>query len=114
MKRIAAILVSLLIAAAPTLSMAASPAPIETTHGCGGCACNTSACCVEDSAPSPVEQPAVPASSSAQQLSASFLHNNGNLIVLPMLPVPDYAAASNSPSLSAASPFYLRNCAFLI
>ena len=65
MKRIAAILFSLLIAAAPVLAMA--PAAMASPDAdCGGCACEAMACCAEESVPSPQDQPAAPASGSSQ------------------------------------------------
>jgi hypothetical protein len=102
MKRIAAILACLLIAAAPSLSMAASLTKAEAVPECGGCCdCGASACCAEGSDSAPVDQPAVPAGSSSQQLSASLLH----------AAAPIYAAADD---LSSKTPLYLRNCARLI
>jgi hypothetical protein len=115
MKRIAAILACLLIAAAPSLSMAASLTKVEAVPECGGCCdCGASACCAEGSDSAPVDQPAVPAGSSSQQLSASLLHAASAPIVLPLLPAPIYAAADDLSSLSSKTPLYLRNCARLI
>jgi len=114
MKRIVAILACFLIAVAPSFSTAASVTKAETSPACGGCDCGASACCVEESDPAPVEQPAAPASSSSQQLSASLLHLAANAIVLPLLPVPNYAAAGDSSFSTSAAPIYLRHRAHLI
>lgn len=114
MKRIAAILACLIIAAAPSLSMAASLTKAETVPECGGCDCGASACCAEESDSAPAEQPAVPAASSTQQLSAGLVQPAANPIVLPALPAPNFAAARDSAPLAFTAPLYVRNCAFLI
>jgi hypothetical protein len=114
MKRIAAILACLLIAAAPSLSMAASLTKAEAVPECGGCDCGASACCAEGSDSAPVDQPAIPAGSSSQKLSASLLHAASAPIILPLLPAPIHAAADDLSSLSSKTPLYLRNCARLI
>ena len=114
MRRIVAILACLLIAVAPSLSMAASLTKAEAVPECGGCDCGASACCVEESDPSQSHQPAVPASSSIQQLSTGALHSAADPIALPELPVPNSFAAVDSADLSSLAPLYQRNCAYLI
>ena len=114
MRRIAAILACLLIAVAPSLSMAASLTKAEAVPECGGCDCGATACCAEESDPAQSDQPAVPANSSIQQLSAATLHSASGPIDLPDLPVPNCHAAVDSAALSSLAPLYQRNCAYLI
>ena len=112
MKRLSAIVLSLLLFWVQVFVLA-QPPRAEAQGQCCGCACKKTNCCVTQSATDPAPLPAATVQTGSQNLN-SFSLTASIAWTLPRGEA-DFFSAYNSPSLSAARvPLFRRDCALLI
>ena len=112
MKRLSAIVLSLLLFWVQVFVMA-QPPRAEAPAQCCGCACAKPKCCVTQSASDPAPLPAANVQTGSQNLNLLSL----TVSIAWMLPrgESDFSSADISPSLRAALvPLFRRDCALLI
>lgn len=113
MKRIAAIVFCLLVAVAPVLALVPTQA-VPVADDCDACACESMACCSENSESDSSNQPAAPVKSGKRHLSPAS--PQAVLVELPAVVERDAGIghAARDSFLSFAAPIYTWNCAYLI
>src|SRR5262245_43014068 len=112
MKRLSAIVLSLLLFWVQVVVMAPS-ATAKAAKGCCGCACPKADCCVTRSAPDSLPLPPATVQTGAPNLNSFFLTAS----VAWMLPCAEADLSSAhlpSPFFAARVPLFQRDCALLI